>query len=270
MRQNLGVCARLFRLPTVLGLAVLWSLSACDRPVAVADLSDVSPTPACLADVVPLDFQASSQWLSHWQRLSSDDCRPDSWLVRFPETGQNIAGFRADASALGPTPQRLQVVTFGGRLAARGRALLPLVREFSELFFQVEVRVSGAQSLPAGASEVLRSDAGEQYDAVRILDLLGGSCPDTTACLLVTDHDIYMPGLQYVFGLANFRHRLSLVSLHRIWTPEGSAVARAGGPQSVEPLRRLLKIAAHELAHQFSLSHCVHYRDCLMAGTSSV
>jgi archaemetzincin len=191
--------------------------------------------------------------------------------VRLPENGQNMAQFR-QATAAAPVPSGgLRVGTLAGPLSERQQRLVPLVAEFTALFFQREVKEAQALALPESAQASRRGSGTAQYDAGKILAGLAGRCTgDAIACLRLTGEDLYIPGLQYVFGLAHYRHRQGVVSLHRIWEPrhDESGQARRGQGRA-EPLRRLLKIASHELSHQFSIAHCVHYRRCLMAGTSS-
>jgi len=221
--------------------------------------------------VAALDFEPAPPWPSHWQRLDGSDCTPGSWLVRLPESGQNMAQFRRATAAAQVPSGGLQLGTLAAPLSERQQQLLPLVAEFTALFFQREVKDAPAVAMPEAAVASRRGEGTVQYDAARILAGLAGRCPgDAIACLRLTGQDLYIPGLQYVFGLAHYRQRQGVVSLHRIWEPrrDGSAQAR-GGPGRAEPLRRLLKIASHELSHQFSIAHCVHYRRCLMAGTSS-
>ena len=78
----------------------------------------------------------------------------------------------------------------------------------------------------------------------------------------------YKPG---VFGLGHFSKRVGVVSTYRLWEDRRNQVTdRREAVRKPEPLRRALKVAVHEVAHEFSLAHCVHYRDCVMAGTNSL
>jgi len=259
-----------------LSLAVLLIVAAavaCDRRTLDPVAGSVSPgDPSCLQDIVPLDVEPAGPWGPHWQRLGAADCRPGSWLVGSAERGQNLEQFRAEVAGNSPPPGSLRVGTLVEPLSAREQQLLPLVREFSALFFQLEVIEMETQPLPESSLASRRGDGAGQYDAVEILRGLAGTCPaESAACLRITGEDLYIPGLQYVFGLAHYEHRVGVVSFHRIWEPRPAVLG--GGPSKhsrSEPLRRLLKTSSHELAHQFSISHCVHYRNCLMAGTNSM
>ena len=59
--------------------------------------------------------------------------------------------------------------------------------------------------------------------------------------------------------------------MYRLWDDKYDPVTeRDVAPADPEPLRRALKVAAHEMAHEFSVAHCAHYRDCVMGGTNSL
>ena len=129
-----------------------------------------------------------------------------------------------------------------------------------------------ANKMPEAALLTRRGEDAGQLDANVILAGLPAECArDRGACLWLTGEDLYIEGLQYVFGLAHFQLRQAVVSLQRtLRAPPSRALTSAGKPSRVEPLRRLLKVAMHELGHPFLLQHCAHYRHCLMGGTSSV
>ena len=80
-----------------------------------------------------------------------------------------------------------------------------------------------------------------------------------------------MNTLQYVFGLGHFHRRVGVFSMYRLWEdlrdPETGARVAVRDP---EPLRRALKVAVHEMGHELTVAHCVHYRHCVMAGTNSL
>jgi archaemetzincin len=80
----------------------------------------------------------------------------------------------------------------------------------------------------------------------------------------VTDVDLYIPVLTFVFGEAQLGGRCALVSLHRLHEEF------YGLPPSPELLRhRLVKESVHELGHVLGLRHCPDWR-CVMASTHDV
>lgn len=267
-QERAFVCARL-----VLLCASLWLTTTACQP---SGLGPDSPQPSssspsdCLARVEPLDVAVEPPWSSHWKRLDRSDCRPASWLVRSPETGQSLAQHRR-ATAGTEAPQKVGVGALSS-LSAGDEHLLALVSEFSGLFFQRASRQVDPVELSGAVLTTRRGEGTGQLDANVLLAGLPGTCTDDRgACLWLTGEDLYIEGLQYVFGLAHFQRRQGVVSLFRTsHAPPSTSMKVGGKPSRVEPLRRLLKVAVHELGHPFSLQHCAHFRHCLMAGTSSV
>ena len=82
--------------------------------------------------------------------------------------------------------------------------------------------------------------------------------------LAVTEVDLYIPILKYVFGEAQMGGPCAIISNYRLrqefyGLPDDAALMR----------ERLLKEAIHELGHTLQLHHCQDYR-CAMASSHSV
>jgi len=112
---------------------------------------------------------------------------------------------------------------------------------------------------PAKAFDPIR----RQYHSTKILsDMVGFG--DGSRVLGVTEYDLFVPILTYVFGEAQWPGRYAVVSIHRLreefyGLPPDEAVLRA----------RLLKEALHEIGHTFGLRHCADWR-CAMASAHAV
>lgn len=88
-----------------------------------------------------------------------------------------------------------------------------------------------------------------QYDAFKVLSAFEGI--HAGLLLLVTDLDLYCPGLNFCFGLAH--RRAAIVSLHRL-RPEFY-----GEPRDENLLvLRAEKEAVHEMCHLIGLRHCLN------------
>jgi len=89
-----------------------------------------------------------------------------------------------------------------------------------------------------------------QYLASPLLSLV--PLPNSgNRALGVVDVDIFAPGLNFVFGLADIAGRRALISLRRL------RQEFYGLPQDEELfLERTLKEAVHELGHTYGLGHC--------------
>ncbi len=89
-----------------------------------------------------------------------------------------------------------------------------------------------------------------QHSSSRILGWLASVCPTNIAKLLaVTDVDLFIPVLTFVYGEAQLGGRAALVSTARLQDGRGL-------PRSRLFAGRLQKEAVHELGHTFGLVHC--------------
>lgn len=226
---------------------------------------------SCLGHIPEVDVEPSEVWRSHWRRLQEEDCKPGSWLYQFREQGQNLAGYQQDQPNIAAIESRLVLIRLGGMESPQHAAVVEPVREFIGLFFQREPVLGQPRELPR---EAFHADKGRfgQFDAERLLEDLVGTCPDdAAACIAITDRDLFVDRLQYVFGLGHFHKRVGVFSTYRLWEDRHNPLTDRDEPvRAPEPLRRALKVAVHELAHEFSLAHCVHYRHCILGGTNSL
>jgi archaemetzincin len=97
-----------------------------------------------------------------------------------------------------------------------------------------------------------------QYLSTRILDDTSGFAAEvedvsSERChvLGVAEVDLYVPGLNFVFGEARCPGNAAVISLHRL-RPEFYGVP----PDETVFLERAVKEAVHELGHTFGLRHC--------------
>ena len=89
-----------------------------------------------------------------------------------------------------------------------------------------------------------------------------GRDPATARVLGITDRDLFIPILTYVFGEAQLSGRAALVSLARLDDPD------APHARSLL-LDRAAKEAIHEVGHVFGLVHC-HAEGCVMGRSPAV
>jgi archaemetzincin len=104
-----------------------------------------------------------------------------------------------------------------------------------------------------------------QYHSTEILHAMQGYLDRHTWRLLgITDADLYIPILTFVFGEAQMGGLCAVVSTHRL------RQEFYGLPRDPDLLRqRLLKEAVHEIGHTLQLTHCDDYR-CAMAPSHAV
>ncbi len=99
-----------------------------------------------------------------------------------------------------------------------------------------------------------------QYDATALLRAALPLCPpDATRLLVVTEHDIFIPMLTFIFGQAQVNGPGAILSLARL------RQEFYGLPSLRELfLERAQKEIVHELGHTFGLVHCAD-RTCAMS-----
>ncbi len=128
--------------------------------------------------------------------------------------------------------------------------------------FEVSCHVRGERLDARLAFDPVR----RQYFSTAILQqLVPLAAGDEEIRLLgVTEHDLFVPVLTFVFGEAQLDGRCGLVSLHRL------REEFYGMPSSGVLLEeRAVKEAIHELGHTFGLRHCLDW-SCAMASTHAV
>lgn len=105
----------------------------------------------------------------------------------------------------------------------------------------------------------------QQYHSSEILRRMQGFVrPGDWRLLAVTDVDLYIPILKYVFGEAQLAGPCAVVSTHRL------RQEFYGLNRDDELMRlRLLKECVHELGHTLELRHCQEY-SCVMASAHAV
>jgi len=115
--------------------------------------------------------------------------------------------------------------------------------------------------VPAGSFEARRN----QYYSTKILKEMLGEVPQDAFKLLgVTEKDLCIPILTYVFGEAQVGGTAAVVSLARL-RQEFYGLA----PDRPLLLERLRKECLHELGHTFGLVHCPS-RECVMYLSNTV
>ncbi|MEI6667839.1 MAG: peptidase M54 [Acidobacteriota bacterium] len=132
--------------------------------------------------------------------------------------------------------------------------LLDTVGGAIRMAFHVTVRIERRPDRPTQAFDPKRG----QHSSTQILKWLVARAPAGTRTLAVTDVDLFIPVLTFVYGEAQLGGAAAVVSTARLALGAGPDVAGALFDS------RVIKESLHELGHTFGLLHC-DTRDCVMA-----
>jgi archaemetzincin len=142
--------------------------------------------------------------------------------------------------------------------APEAPAMMEHVRRHLGAAFQRAVLPWNAPERPRHAFDARRG----QHASGAILRWLGETGPRGAKVLGITDRDLFIPILTYVFGEAQLGGAAAVVSTARLAEDAGAAPGRV-------LVERLAKEAVHEVGHAFGLLHCAT-EDCVMARSPAV
>ena len=129
---------------------------------------------------------------------------------------------------------------------AADNRLLDAIRRGVEAAFSVRPRLYHHADRPTHAFDPGRG----QHSSTEILKWLVGRAQPGGRVLALTDVDLFIPVLTFVYGEAQLGGQAAVVSTTRLSAEPGSP---AGGDLLA---RRVLKECVHEMGHTFGLLHC--------------
>lgn len=104
-----------------------------------------------------------------------------------------------------------------------------------------------------------------QYSSVEVMRAFAAAAPAGNQKVVgITNQDLFIPVLTFVFGQAQLKGRLALVSLARLRQDFYSLP-----PDHSVLVARAVKEVAHELGHTLGLAHCPD-RQCAMSVSTDV
>lgn len=108
------------------------------------------------------------------------------------------------------------------------------------------------------------SEERDQYYSTKLIEYALLNYSEFKKILMITDFDLYVPVLTFVFGEAQLNGKAAIVSAHRLY-PEFYGLP----PNDELFISRLIKEINHELGHTYGLRHCFNF-ECVMHSSSNV
>jgi archaemetzincin len=177
---------------------------------------------------------------------------PGEWLALHAEPGETFGEYKAsDPVRATENRTRIYLKPWMTR-PGHDEKLLGRIATALAAWFQRAVFTTTAEPLPLEAYDAEK----RQYRVAGLAKrLIRDLPPDALMVLAVTDRDLQLPGFRSALGWGSLRHRVAVMSTHRMGRDAGAA-------------RRTIGLALHEATHCLSQRHCTFYR-CLMNGAAS-
>jgi archaemetzincin len=137
--------------------------------------------------------------------------------------------------------------------------VLDEVRRHVEQALATPTLVWSRPERPSGTLDPVR----RQHSSTAMLKWLLTQPSNGTRLIGITDADLFIPVLTFVFGEAKLGGGVAVVSTARLGMRDGQPVDRR------VLVARLAKESIHELGHAFGLIHCSNVR-CVMARSASI
>lgn len=139
-------------------------------------------------------------------------------------------------------------------------ALLASVKEnLTNIFNDVEVI-----NIDINIDEAYSKEREQYFSTIIIAETIKKTVQLIGKVIIITDVDLYIPVLTFIYGEAQLNGKHSIVSVCRLHEEFYS------GKTDETLLRiRTMKEILHEIGHNFGLKHCINW-DCVMHSSTSI
>lgn len=153
--------------------------------------------------------------------------------------------------------KKLYIIPIG---EIEAEALAYLQNNISQIF-SIDCQVLNAIAVPPEAYDSRR---GQYYSPIILQKILDSAPAAYHRILGVIDVDLYVQGLNFIFGQADLQHGITIISIARL-RQEYYGLP----PDKKLFYLRMLKEAVHELGHTYGLDHCTDFH-CVMYFSNSL
>ncbi|HEY6160773.1 MAG TPA: archaemetzincin [Bacteroidia bacterium] len=189
------------------------------------------------------------------------------WRYQFKEPYQSYRDYVSGKPVRADAERNIIYIQPLGELDSIHNGIISATAGYLHAFYGLNVTILGAKpfrNIPPKAKRVNNGQM-QVLSTYVMFDVLKPELPDDAAALIAfTNVDLYPDeGWNFVFGQASYDKRIGVWSLARFGDPS------AGKAAYKLCLERTFKTASHEMAHMFSIDHCVKYL-CNMNGSLSL
>lgn len=135
--------------------------------------------------------------------------------------------------------------------------ILNQIKKEIAITYNLRVKILKPMEIPKHTYNPIR----KQFLASKIIEFLEKNLKGRI--LAVTDKDIYAKGLNFIFGQAQFRGRIAIISTHRL-----NPLFYKQFDQKLL-IERAVKEAIHEIGHNLGLDHCPNPK-CVMNFSNTI
>ena len=197
------------------------------------------------------------------------DPKPGDWLAEHHEAGEPFDDFvRVKSNKPDSLRNKIYLQPLDHFLEGRS-ASLETLKDYGAAYFVMDVKILPSLALKDSKlrTRINPISRNQQILTSDVLTFLKRKLPADAFCLLaITMEDLYPdPSWNFVFGQASLWDRVGVFSFAR-YDPAFYGQRRGKDYQEIL-LRRSCKVLAHEIAHMFSLKHCIFF-SCVLNGSN--